>query len=1107
MVCVSLPDRYTPSSTLSTPRPDDSEALSVRVADGPTDWYHGVPGHGFVGTQAIRFDGAAAGGLHRALLHDVDLIIDERTELSYVIGYRLDDDLRYAGGHVAVDLLLDDGTRASEHGVVDQLGYRLDPAAQGTSKAMYPHQWNLRRVRLASLAGRRAVAVELVWDATPGLDVTGFVDRIRLGDPGDPVHTRPVDWVITTRGTHSSRHFSRGNNIPATAWPNGFAFFTPVTDARTLRWVYSWSDHNDERNRTRLQALAVSHQPSPWMGDRLAFQVMPQSTAITPTADPATRSVAFDHDHELARPHHYRVELDPDGDGPTVAELVPTDHTVAIRVTFTGSTGRFVTDNATADGRCDVASDGTISGWTHCLPGPRAEGAGPMYVYGRFDLDGGSVTVTGTGRLDDGAGPDVAGFVDLASSSGPLTAVLRLGASFLSIDQARHNLELEQGPPGAVRDVDELREAAATAWDERLAVLEIDGELVDDEARTTVASHLYRLNLYPNSGHENVGTADDPRWVHASPLLTAGEHTDTETGSVVVDGKFYVNNGFWDTYRTAWPLYTLLYPRLSAELVEGFLQHYREAGWIPRWSSPGFADCMVGTSSDVAFADALVKDVEVDAETAYLSAVRNATVATDDTRVGRKSLDRAIFLGWTPVEEPEGMSWSIDGYINDFGIASMAQWLLDHDRLPDGYDRARLTDELTWFTARATDYARIFRPEFGLFHGRRADGSWRVVDGFDPDDWGDDYTETNARNMAVSVPHDGAGLAGLHGSRDQLGAMLETIFTRTETGRHEGSYPRSMHEITEARDVRMGMFGHSNQPAHHLPFQWLHAGRPDRTQAAVREILRRFHQGSEIGQGYGGDEDNGEMSAWQLFAALGIYPTAVGSPVYALSSPLYGRVRVRRDDGVSWEVSAPGITHDAVYVAGVEVDGAARTRPWIGHRELVGAGELRFRLAETPQPWGRDEAPPSVTAEVDGTVAAPRLLRDIVSTATIARSDGGDHEALVDDRSSTAVDLPAGTMITITVDEAVDVELITLTSAADGEAPSVWTLEAETDTGWKTVASSPATVFTWPRQTRPFGVTDGSVRAARFRFTAVDGGRLAQLELLARDPAGDDHSP
>lgn len=1103
---MELPERYTAASRLSDRRPDDSTSLSVRVDAGPTDWFHGVPGLGFVGTHAVRFDGTASTGVHRVLLHEVDVVITGTTELSYVIGYRLDDDLRYTGGHVAVDVVLHDGTRASAYGVVDQVGYALDPSVQGRSKAMYPHQWNLRRIGLGSLAGRRAVAVELAWDADPGQDVTGFLDRLRLGDPAVPVRRRPVDWAVTTRGTQSNGRFSRGNNVPATAWPNGFAFFTPVTDARTLRWVYSWSDHNDDQNRPRLQALAVSHQPSPWMGDRLPFQVMPQSTSRPPTADPAPRSVAFDHDHETGRPHHYRVVLQPDGDGPTVAELIPTDHTVAVRVTFTGSTGRFVFDNATAEGRCDVAADGTVTGWTHALPGPRADGAGPMYVYGRLDTAGGGVAVTAGGRLTDGAGPDVAAFVDLATTSGPLTAVLRLGTSFLSVDQARRNLELEQGGPGAERDVDALREAAAAAWDERLGALEIEGALVDDEARTTVASHLYRLNLYPNSGHENVGTAEAPRWVHASPVLPADDHGDTRTGSVVVDGKIYVNNGFWDTYRTAWPLYALLYPRLSAELVEGFLQHYREAGWIPRWSSPGFADCMVGTSSDIAFADALAKDVAVDAETAYLAAVRNATVATHDTRVGRKSLDRAIFLGWTPVEEPEGMSWSIDGYINDFGIASMARWLLDHDRFPEGYDRDRLTDELLWFTARATDYARLFRPEFGLFHGRRADGAWRVGEGFDPDDWGDDYTETNAWNMAVSVPHDGAGLAGLHGSRERLAATLETIFTRPETGRHEGSYPRTMHEITEARDVRMGMFGHSNQPAHHLPFQWLHVGRPDRTQAAVREILRRFHQGSEIGQGYGGDEDNGEMSAWHLFAALGIYPLTVGSPDYVISSPLYERVRVRRDDGTGWEVAAQGITHDTVYVADLTVDGRTWTRPWISHRELVGAGGLRFRLAEDPQSWGVTATPPSVTPAPDGRVSPPRLLRDVASTAAVTGPADLDLRTLVDDRSATAVDLPAGTVIELDTGEPVDVELITLTSPPQGSAPASWTVEAWTgeadaDAGWAVIAEAERTPFTWPRQTRAFGVRNGNARAARFRYTVVESGRLAQLELLARDPA------
>jgi hypothetical protein len=208
---------------------------------------------------------------------------------------------------------------------------------------------------------------------------------------------------------------------------------------------------------------------------------------------------------------------------------------------------------------------------------------------------------------------------------------------------------------------------------------------------------------------------------------------------------------------------------------------------------------------------------------------------------------------------------------------------------------------------------------------------------------------------------------------------------------------------------------------------------------------------------------------------------------------------VRRDDGVSWEVSAPGITHDAVYVAGVEVDGTAWTAPWIGHRDLVGAERLRFRLAETPQPWGSTDAPPSLTPESDGTVAPPRLLRDVASTASVLGPDGLDLRDLTDDRSATAVELDPGTTIAIDTGDPVDVELLTLTSAPDGVSPSAWVLEAQTASGWTVVARSSATTFSWPRQTRAFGLTDGTVHAARFRFTTVDGGRLAQLELLARD--------
>jgi predicted alpha-1,2-mannosidase len=1072
--------------------PTAGACLSIRVDRGPEKVLTAAAGMGFVGTHALRYDGdavtaAPAGTEARVRLHEIDEPVAPDTQLSYVV-FPVMDELAWAAGWVALDVLFGDGTRASGLGALDQLGYPLTAAGQGRSKALYHDQWNYRRIALGAVAaGRRAVAIELVWsvrDASEGppRNITGYVDDVRLYDDADvDAPRRPSNWVITTRGTNATRWFSRGNNIPATAVPNGFAFYTPLTDARSTRWLYAYADGNDDQNRPRLQGLAVSHEPSPWMGDRLTFQVMPQAGGEA-TADALARSLPFDHEAETARPHHYAVHTD----AGIVAEIAPTDHAAIFRFTFTddAATGprRVVFDNVTNDGGLSVGTDGVVTGFSDVLAGPRSEGAGRMFVYGTLDAP-----VVRAGSLADGGGVDVAGFAEFADDTTEVS--FRFATSFIGHEQARANLELELDDLG----FDDVVALAQLAWDERLSVIAIDGELADAEARTTVYSNLYRLNLYPNSAHENVGTADEPVWRHASPVIDqVRDHTPTATGNELVDGKIYVNNGFWDTYRTAWPLYVLLYPTFAGELVDGFVQHYREAGWIPVWSSPGFADCMVGTSSDVAFADALAKGVtNFDIAAAYESALRNACVATTDTRVGRKSAERAVFLGYTPVEEPEGFSWSIDGYINDFGIATMAGILAG---VAEGADREQLRTEQTYFGERAKGYVRLFDDRIGFFQGRLADGSWRCAPAdFDPADWGSDYTETNAWNMAFTVPHDGAGLAGIYGGRDGLAAKLDEFFSTPETGLRNGTYPATMHEILEARAVRMGMFGHSNQPAHHIPFAFLHALKPHRTQEIVREVMRRFHSGSQIGQGYGGDEDNGEMSAWHIFAALGIYPASVGSDVYVLGSPLYGTVTVRREDGSHLVVKAAGQAHDAVYVGGVTLDGVPHERTWLSAGELAATGELGFSMSGSPAPWGtgEDAVPPSLS----DAVGVPDPLTDVAGPTSTALT------GLVDDSSATGATVPAdGVVFDLT--EPARVELYTLTSAPEGSAPDAWRLEISDDgSSWSTVDERAGEFFAWARFTRPFAIA-APVAARHYRLTPLGGGTaLAQVELLARGAA------
>ena len=337
-------------------------------------------------------------------------------------------------------------------------------------------------------------------------------------------------------------------------------------------------------------------------------------------------------------------------------EIAPTDHAALMRFTFPGDSSSLVFDNV--DNRWGMQLDanaGVLTGWTETRSG-LSNGATRMFFYATFDRP-----ITGSGAR-------------FARFDGR-TVNMRIATSLIGTEQAKRNLELELSASDSIESVSAR---AQELWDDKLGVIEVEGATEDQ--LTTLYSNLYRLSLYPNSGHENTGTAASPRWEHAvqsTASSTPPASTPTQTGAPIRPGKVHVNNGFWDTYRTAWSAYSLLHADTAGELVDGFVQQYRDGGWISRWSSPGYANLMTGTSSDVSFADAHVKGIQgFDVRDAYDAAVRNATVAPPgdpyNSQVGRKGLIESIFLGYTPSRVSEGVSWGLEGAINDFGIANMA---------------------------------------------------------------------------------------------------------------------------------------------------------------------------------------------------------------------------------------------------------------------------------------------------------------------------------------------------------------------------------------------------------------------------------------------------
>lgn len=1063
------------------------------VSGGPVNGPTMKPNAGWTGRQALQLSGGqivAGRGYAYNKVFDVDLPVDRHTELSYLIFPELTArDLDYPSTHVAVDLAFTDGSYLSDLGAVDQYGFGLNPRAQGTGKSLYADQWNLKRSRIGDVAaGKRVDRILVGYDSTTGTGVfNGWLDDIRISDePPTQAPDRPSDHVLTTRGTNSTGGFSRGNNIPATAVPHGFNFWTPMTNAGSTSWLYDYQRANNAENRPALQAFTVSHEPSPWMGDRQTFQVMPSAATGTPDPGRAARALPFRHENEIAKAHHYGVTFD----NGMRTEIAPTDHAAIFRFTFTGDRGNLIFDNVNNNGGLTLDPTArTVTGYSDVRSG-LSNGAGRLFVYGTVDE-----TVVASGRLAGGGGANVTGYLAFDTATRK-TVTLRIATSLISVEQARRNLSLEITPADTF---DAVRERAQRLWDGKLRVIEVEG--ATEPQLVTVYSNLYRLFLYPNSAHENVGTAAAPVWKHAvqssaSSSIPTGT-TPTETGAAVVDGKVYVNNGFWDTYRTTWSAYSLFTPTMAGELIDGFVQQYRDGGWVSRWSSPGYANLMTGTSSDVSFADAYVKGVRgFDARAAYDAALRNATVVPpgsnpDNTSVGRKGLQTSIFRGYTASSVSEGVSWALEGYINDFGLANMAAGLAVDPATPAG-ERDRYRTEAEYFRNRAQNYVRMFDPAARFFQGRDAAGAWKSTpDAYDPRVWGHehDYTETNGWNFAFHVPHDGQGLANLYGGRARLAEKLDEFFATPETASFPGSYGGTIHEMVEARDVRMGMWGFSNQVSHHIPWMYTYAGRPAKTQAKVREALARMYVGSEIGQGYAGDEDNGETSAWYLFSALGLYPLQVGSANYVLGSPLFRKATVHLENGRTIVVNAPQNSARNVYVQGLRVDGKSYGKSWIAHRDLADGAVLDFRMGPSPSNWGSGDQNLPVSLTPPG--APPRPLADVAVT--------GGPSALSDDTSATAAAVDGPVAWTVSGPPG-KVTHYTLTSAAAAGDPRGWRLLGSSDgRSWTTIDSRVDESFRWRMQTRVFTVAKPG-RYAHYRLEVTAGDpvmSVAEVELLA----------
>lgn len=1061
-------------------KPPATPMVSV-VGAGPSRGSNAKPNAGFTGVASLRYAGGAqADGRSYATnkLFDVNLPVGPKTRLSYKIFPELTaEDLQYPSTFASIDLHFTDGTYLSKKAPIDQHGYALTAAGQGASKVLFADEWNAVQSDVGAVANGKTIdRILLAYDNAGAKAATrfqGWIDDVAVtGTPAAIDGKALTNYVDTRRGTNASGGFSRGNNLPLAAVPNGFNFLTPVTNATSDSWEYVYQRDNSAANLPLLQGLAISHEPSPWMGDRNQMSVMPVAAGGNLTGAPSTRALAFSHDDEVARPDFYSVKTQ----NGLVARMSPTDHGGVADFTFPAgsATGSVVFQNGTFT----IAADGTVTGWVDNGSGLSA-GRSRMFYAGTFDRAA-SATAAASATFD---------------TSATATVTLRFATSFISVDQAKKNLALEV----TGKTLDQVHAAATAAWKDRLGRVEVKG--ATETQLVTLYSNLYRLNLYPNSQSENTGTAAAPHWQYASPVSAAtGTSTPTTTGAKLVDGQIYVNNGFWDTYRTVWPAYSLLYPDVAAKLADGFVQQYRDGGWIARWSSPGYADLMTGTSADVALAEAYLNGVKLpDPLGAYDAAVKDATVASGRSAVGRKGIETSLFLGYTPTTTGESVSWALEGFINDYGLGNMAAGLAKDPATPKARVK-QLTEESQYFLERARNYVNMFDAKSKFFQGRQANGTF--LNG-DPLDWGGVYTETDGWNYAFTAQQDGQGLANLYGGRKNLEKKLDQFFATTEKADHPGGYGGTIHEMLEARAVRLGQLGMSNQPSHHIPYMYDYTGVPSKTQSIVREIMQRLYVGSEIGQGYLGDEDNGEMSSWYILSSLGLYPLQNGSSSWAIGSPQFEEMTVHRTTG-DIVVKAYENSVKNVYIQYARVNGKDQKQVSIDSSVLKKGGTIEFVMGPNPSSWftGKNEVPTSLTKGDD----VPKPLQDVTGPGlgTATTTGGQDAAKLFDDSSSTQLTLGSATPEvdwTFRGGEQAPT-YYTLTSGAKAGDPADWKLEGSSDgLTWTTLDTRTGETFAWRNQTRPFQI-DKPGRFTRFRLvvsktTGAEQANLAEVELLA----------
>lgn len=715
-----------------------------------------------------------------------------------------------------------------------------------------------------------------------------------------------TDLVNPLMGTDSNHSLSNGNTYPAIALPWGMNFWTPQTGRMGDGWGYTY-------DATKIRGIKQTHQPSPWINDYAAFSFMAVTGDLKINEN--ERASWFSHKAEIVNPNYYSVYL---ADYDVTAEVTPTDRAAIFRFTFPendnsyllldgfdgGSMVKIIPEERKIIGYCQNNHGGVPANFRN-------------HFVAVFDKD---FELTKTWKEDEltdskeAEGFHVGGVIGFKTKKGEKVNV-KVASSFISLEQAELNLNREVGD----KTFETIKKEGSAIWENELAKIKVEGGT--EEQRKTFYSSLYRTLLFPRKFYEY---NEKNEIVHYSPYN--GE---------VLPGYLFTDNGFWDTFRAVFPFFTLMHPELNSQIMAGLVNTYKESGWLPEWASPGHRGCMIGSNSASLIADSYLKGIRgYDIETLYEAIIKNTTGFNEDvTSVGRLGAEEYNKLGYVPYDIGirENTARTLEYAYADYCVWKLAQEL------------GKPQEEIDLFKKRARNYKNVFDTETNLMRGKNENGEFQSP--FNPYKWGDAFTEGNSWHYTWSVFQDIEGLKNLMGGNEAFVGMLDSIFVVPPIF-DESYYGAVIHEIREMQIAGMGNYAHGNQPIQHMIYLYNYAGAPWKTQKWAREVLDKLYTSQP--DGYCGDEDNGQTSAWYVFSAMGFYPVCPGTDEYVFGAPLFDKISLQLENGNEFVIHSENNSKENIYVDKIQLNGETWDKNFIKHSTLLNGGEINFSMTNTP---------------------------------------------------------------------------------------------------------------------------------------------------------------